>query len=102
MNAKVEQNPTANLNPILSISLHGIILHTNEASKPILAEWGVRVGDKLPLSIGEIVQKVISLNSPEKIEVEVGNKVYLIVFHPLLEQECLNISGFYISYQKNL
>jgi PAS domain S-box-containing protein len=33
-------------------------------------------------------------------EVKVGNEVYLVVFHPLPEQECVNVSGFDISDQK--
>jgi len=33
-------------------------------------------------------------------EVSVGKRAYLVVFHPLLEQECVNISGFDISYPK--
>ena len=63
---------------------------------------GCGVGEKVPSSIGDIVQRVISHNSPEKIEVKVGNKVYLVVFSPLPEQECVNISGFDISDQKEL
>ncbi len=50
----------------------------------------------------DIVQKVITQNNPEKMEVKVGKRVYLVVFHPLPEQECVNISGFDISDQKEL
>ena len=35
-------------------------------------------------------------------EVKVGNKVYLIAFHPLPDEECVNIYGFDISDQKEL
>ena len=102
MNAKVEQNPATNLNLTLSISLNGIVLYSNEASERILTEWGVKVGEKLPSSIVDLVQRVISYNSPEKMEVKVGNKVYLTVFHPMLKEQCVNISGFDISDQKEL
>jgi PAS domain S-box-containing protein len=99
MNAKVNQT-TAILNPVLSVSKDGTVLYSNEASESILNEWGVRVGEKLPSSIVDLVQRVISLNNPGKIEVNAGNKVYLVVFSPLPEQECVNISGFDISDQK--
>jgi PAS domain-containing protein len=36
------------------------------------------------------------------LEVKVGNRTYLIVFSPLPEQECINISGFNISDQKEV
>jgi PAS domain S-box-containing protein len=62
----------------------------------------VAVGEKIPSSIGDLVQGVITRNSPEKIEVEAGKRIYLVVFHPLPEQERVNISGFDISDQKEL
>ena len=102
MKAKMEQTPTTNLNTVLSVTNEGTVLYSNEAGEPLLQEWGVRIGEKLPSTIREIVQRVISLNSPEKMEVKSEKKAYLIVFHPLPEQDCVNISGFDISDQKNL
>lgn len=99
MNTKVEQTPATTTNPVLSVDKHGCVLYANEAGNPILNKWGVRVGEKLPSSIGDLAQRVISFNSPEKMEIKVGNRVYLIVFHPLPEQECVIISGFDISDQ---
>ena len=102
MKAKMEQTPATNLNPVLSVTKEGTVLYSNEAGEPLLQEWGVRIGEKLPSTIREIVQRVISLNSPEKMEVKSEKKEYLVVFHPLPEQDCVNISGFDISDQKNL
>jgi hypothetical protein len=67
-----------------------------------LHEWGARVGEKLPFRIRDFMQRVISRNSPEKMEVKVGNRVHMIAFHPLPEEECVNIFGFDISDQKEL
>lgn len=102
MKARMEHFPEKNPNPVLSAEKDGTVLYSNEAAKPLLLEWGVEIGEKLPSSIEELVQRVISSNSPEKIEVKVGKKVYLVVFHPLPEQECVNISGFDISDQIKL
>ena len=102
MKTKMEQSSATNPNPVLSVEKNGTVLYSNEAGEPLLHEWGVKVGEKLPSSIGDLVQRVISQNSPEKMEVKVGKRVYLIVFHPLPEQECVNISGFDISDQKEL
>ena len=66
----------------------------------LLHEWDVGVGEKLPSSIGDFVQRVLSRNSPEKMEVKAEKRVYLIVFHPLSEEKCVCISGFDLSYQK--
>ena len=102
MKTKMEHFPATNPNPVLSVANDGTVLYSNEAGEPLLNEWGVKVGEKLPSNIGDIVQRVLSHNNPEKIEVKVGKRVYLVVFHPLLEQESVNISGFDISDQKEL
>ena len=47
------------------------------------------------------MQRVISRNSSEKIEVNAGNRVFLLTFHSILE-ECVNIYGFDISDQKEV
>jgi hypothetical protein len=97
MNTKIMQFPTTNPNPVLSVAKDGTVIYSNEAGEPLLYEWDVRVGEKLPSYIGDFVQKVISLNSPEKMEVKAGKKVYLIVFHPLSKEKYVSISGFDIS-----
>jgi hypothetical protein len=102
LNTKIEQFPANNPNPVISIAKNGTVLYSNEAGEPLLLEWGVKVGEKLPSNIGDIVQRVISLNNPEKMEVKAGKRVCLIVFHPLPEQECVNIYGFDISAQMKL
>jgi PAS domain S-box-containing protein len=75
---------------------------SNVAGEPLLHEWGVNIGEKLPQHIENIVHRVISQNGPEKIEVKAGNGVYLVSFHPLPEEECVNFYGFDISDQKKL
>ena len=97
MEAKVDQTPATNSNPVLSVNKNGCIVYSNEAGNPLLNEWDVKVGEKLPSSIVDLVQRVIYQNSPEKMETKVGNRIYLVIFSPLPEQECVNISGFDIS-----
>jgi PAS domain S-box-containing protein len=99
---KMEHFPAKNPNPVLSVDKDGTVLYSNEAGEPLLQEWGVGVGGKLPSCIRDFVQRVISRNSPEKMEIKVEKRVYLIAFHPLPEDECVNIYGFDISDQKEL
>jgi Sensory domain found in PocR len=100
MKTKIEQSSAANLNPVLSVAKNGTVLYSNAAGEPLLDEWGAVVGEKLSSSIGDFVQRVISQNNPEKMEVKVGKRVYLVVFHPSLKEECVNIYGFDITDQK--
>ena len=102
MKTKTEQFPAKNPNPVLSVAVDGTVLFSNDAAEPLLHEWDIRVGEKLPSYIGDFMQRVIYLNSPEKLEVKAGNKVYMVSFHPLLEEECINIYGFDISDHKEV
>ncbi len=102
MKTKIEQFPATNSNPVLSIAVDGTVLYSNEAAEPLLNEWDVKVGEKLASNIGDIVQRVLSHNNSEKIEVRAGNRIYSIAFHLLPEEECVNIYGFDISDQKEL
>ncbi len=100
MVAKMDKFPAINSNPVLSVAKDGVILFSNEAGEPLLREWGVRAGEKLPPHIEIFVQRAISRGGIEKIEVKIGKRVYFAVFHPLPEQECVNIYSFDISDRK--
>ncbi|MGE5473172.1 MAG: PAS domain S-box protein [Ignavibacteriales bacterium] len=102
MEAKVDKTPKTNSTPVMSIDKNGCIVYSNEAGNLLLDEWDMKIGEKLPSYIVDLVQRVISHNSPEKTEIKVGVKVYLIVFHPSPEEECIKVSGFDISEQKEL
>ncbi len=98
----MEYFPEKNPNPVICVGTDGVVLYSNSAGEPLLCEWGVRVGEKVPSHIEDFSQMVVLQNSPEKMEVKVGNKTYHIAFHPLPEDECVNIYGFDISDQKEL
>jgi len=98
----MEQFPAKNPNPVLRAGKDGTVLYSNVAGEPLLHEWGVNIGEKIPSDIIDVVQRVISQNSPEKIEIKAGNSVYLVSFHPLPEEECVNLYGLDISDQKEL
>jgi PAS domain S-box-containing protein len=102
MNKKIELFPSKNSDLVLSVDKDNNVLHFNKSDVPLLKEWNVKIGEKLPSFTRDIVQKVISQNSPEKIEVKAGDRVYLVVFSPLPKQECVIISGFDITKQKIL
>lgn len=99
---RMKQFPANNPNPVLSVSTDGTIFYSNEAARTLLHEWDVEVGEKLPSYIDDFIQKAVLQNSPEKMEVNVGKRVYSIAFHPLLKDECVNIYGFDISDYKEL
>ena len=102
MKTKMVQFSEHNPNPILSVAFDGSVLYSNDAGEPLLHEWGTKIGEKLPSSVGDFVKRVIFQGIPSKMEVKVGKKVYLTTFHPIPENESVNIYGFDISDQKIL
>ncbi len=66
MKTGIKQFSAKNQNPMISVGNDGTVLYSNEAGGPLLREWRAGVGDKSPSYIKDIVQKVISQNSPEK------------------------------------
>jgi PAS domain S-box-containing protein len=97
MKATIEHSPGINSNPVLSVEKDGTVLCSSEDGEPLLHEWGVKVGEKLPSHIEIFVQRAISRGSIEKIEIKTGKRVYFVVFRPLPGKECVNIYGFDIS-----
>ena len=102
MKTRMEHFPDKNPNPVLSVETDGTVIYSNKAGEPLLNEWGVKVGEKLPSYIEDLVQTVVSRNSPEKMEVKARNRIYLLSFHSLSEDKCVNIYGFDISEQRKL
>jgi hypothetical protein len=56
MESKAKQIPES-VNPVLSVDKNGYVLNSNETGNLLLNEWGVKVGEKLPFHIGDIVQR---------------------------------------------
>ena len=102
MQRRMELFPATNPNPVLSVAKDGTVIYSNAAGEPLLNEWGVVLGGKIPPHIENIVHRVISLNRSEKKEFKVEKIVFVVSFHPLLEEECVNIYGFDASEQKEV
>lgn len=47
-NEKMEQFTAKDPNPALSVGKDGKVIYSNVAGEPLLHEWGVEVGEKLP------------------------------------------------------
>lgn len=98
----MEQLAFQNPNPVLRAEANGKIIYSNPAGEALLSRWDIEVGEKLPHSIENLIKRVITRADPEKIEVRMGKKVYLVAFHPVPGKERVNIYGFEISGQKKL
>ncbi|WP_440944806.1 PAS domain-containing protein [Methanosarcina sp. T3] len=86
-------------NPFLRVEKDGSIVYANRAAFPLLQYWGVREKEKLPQALRHSVLRVLTLKSPEYLELTAGKKIYSARFSPHPEEGCVNIYGFDISRQ---
>ena|GEM_PF-6964342 len=94
----VSENP----GPVLRIGRDERVIYSNKAGKLFLQEWNIRVGEKVPISIGNFSNRAISRKDPEKTQIKVGKRIYLISFYPLEAEEQVNVYGFDITKYKKL
>lgn len=98
----MEKFVSGNPDPLLRVGKDGRVIYSNRAGELFLQEWDIRIGEKVPLSIENFVKRVISQDNPEKTEIKVGKKVYLVSFHPLEGEEQVNVYGSDTTSQKKL
>ena len=94
------QFPSENPNPVLRLDRHGTVLSANEASKPLLQEWGSRIGEVAPKSWRDFVTDVFSTGESRNIDIEFGGKSYTFLVKPLMEAEYVNLYGRDITERK--
>ena len=92
--------PSENPNPILRLDRHGTVLSANEASKPLLQEWGSGIGEVAPKSWRELVTDPLSTGESRNIDVEFGGKAYTFLVKPIMEAEYVNLYGRDITERK--
>lgn len=75
--------PSENPNPVLRIKNDGTLLYANAASLPLLQEWGIEVGDKVPEFIMDFIKEATESVHRKEIEVSSSGRVYLFSITPI-------------------
>jgi len=99
---KVERFVSENPDPILRIGRDERVIYSNKAGELFLQEWNIRVGEKVPISIGNFSKRVIFRKDPEKTQIKVGKRIYLVSFYPLEAEEQVDVYGYDITNYKKL
>ena len=79
--------PDQNPNPVLKISEAGKLLYTNQAGTFIKNQWGIELGDDVPI---EIVSHS-KLNDSSPLEMDIGNKIFSFHIVPVVEFGFVNL-----------
>jgi PAS domain S-box-containing protein len=81
--ADLARFPSEDPNPVLRISREGVLLYANAGSAPILAAWGVNVGQPVPADWQEIAADAIRAGEFAVLEVAYGAQVFALAVVPL-------------------
>ncbi|NIP27357.1 MAG: PAS domain S-box protein [Phycisphaerae bacterium] len=92
--------PSENPNPVLRIAKEGIVLYSNAAGSELLKTWGCNIGEKVPEHWNQYVLRILKSGSNEELEVSCGDRVFSLIFAPVVEAGYVNIYGVDITERK--
>ncbi len=94
--AALEKFPDQNPNPVLKVSMEGVLIYANEAALRIHQAWGVSIGERLPAALIEHATAA----SSEPLEMAVGNRT--VAFHAVVVEEFgfINVYGTDVTAMK--
>lgn len=70
--------PGLNPDPVLRVNHEGTLLYTNDAGRPLLAQFGLDIGDMLPTEWRAELDK-LAANGQREFQVPLGDRVYAFV-----------------------
>jgi class 3 adenylate cyclase len=97
---QINKFPDQNPNPVLRVSGDGTLMYANAASVPILAAWGLIVGDVLPAEVQAQLRQAAAASPPATIEVASGRQTFAILAVPVPGFDFLNLYGTEITAAK--
>jgi PAS domain S-box-containing protein len=96
--ADLARFPDENPHPVIRVSRGGVILYANRGSVPILAEWGVQVGQRVPVDWQKRTSRAISEGEVSVEEVSVQERTFALAIAPL--EEYVNLYGLDVTTRK--
>jgi PAS domain S-box-containing protein len=92
--------PDQNPQPVLRISDAGILLYANPAATRVFNEWGLRVGEDVPLYLRTLVLSSFHALQNQETEHHIGLRSYLVTTTPIADAGYANLYWFDITERK--
>jgi PAS domain S-box-containing protein len=92
--------PSENPNPVLRVGADGSILYANGGSRPLLAEWDVQVGEKLPDEWQRLVTGAVNTGVGQVSEAPCDGRTFLLTIVPVTQKGYANLYGLEVTEQK--
>lgn len=92
--------PSENPSPVLRLRKDGTLLYANEASSPLLKQWGGKVGDKVPVIWQDLAAEARRKKSQRTAEYTSGERIFSFIITPIPKEDYVNIYGTDITETK--
>lgn len=79
-----------NPSPVFRLDGNGAILYANQASKPLLQNWGCKVGGICPKFLHDLVTESLIHQTSKTVDIDLGERVYAIHLVPVLAAGYVN------------
>ncbi len=77
--------PSENPNPVMRIARDGTVLYANQASQPLLNEWGCQIGQRSPEHCYKFITEVLSSGASTVTEIEGQGRMFSLTFAPVAD-----------------
>lgn len=98
--AALAKFPDENPNPVLRVSVEGVILYCNRGAEPLMDAWGVRINDCIPYKWYDIVLDAAASRQTRQGLVQCLSRTYSLTFAPVLNFYYVNIYALDITERK--
>ena len=83
--------PAQNPAPVLRVHLTGELLYENPASRSLLQQLDLRVGERIPLHLSELVRQSLASSEIHIAEQTVGPRHYQVTITPIVDGQYVNL-----------
>lgn len=98
--ANLARFPEENPHPVLRVSRQGAIIYANQASRPFLDHYNLRLRDPLPVPLLDALARAWERKGIETIEVALEEQVFQFSIAPIKDEEYCNLYGLDITRRK--
>ena len=92
--------PSENPYPVLRVAKDGKVLYSNKAALELLAEWKIKIGEKVPGRWCRLIEESFESGKPISEEEEVKDKIFSLEIALIKESGYVNLYGHDITERK--
>ncbi len=97
---KLAKFPSEDPNPVLRIAKDGTLLFANDASKPLLDDWGCEIGQLMPKHWNELITECLVSGQSVMKEVKIRGRIFSFILAPIADAGYVNMYASDITGQK--